>query len=135
MQCEDRCTVAVLGVVHGNTADDEFHEAWAKGEHSQGARLAGPLGLPHGAFSGVTAQEDEAALSGVAVLSRWPITSQEAITCGSLRIQQVEIAGPRGSLHEYGVVMDAWWLDQSGERQGTVRRMLEHLHAAQDERY
>jgi hypothetical protein len=79
----------VLGVVHGNTADDEFHEAWAKGEHSQGARLAGPLGLPHGAFSGVTAQEDEAALSGVAVLSRWPITSQEAITCGSLRIQQV----------------------------------------------
>jgi hypothetical protein len=31
--------------------------------------------------------------------------------------------------------MDAWWLDQSGERQGTVRRMLEHLHAAQDERY
>src|ERR1051326_1639981 len=48
-------------------------ESWAKGGDSQGARLAGPLGLPHRAFSGVPAQEDQDALSGVAVLSRWPV--------------------------------------------------------------
>lgn len=48
-------------------------ESCVKGSDSQCARLAGPLGLPHYAVSGVTAQEDEAALSGVAVMSRWPI--------------------------------------------------------------
>ena len=37
-------------------------ESWVKGNDSQCARLAGPPGLPHYAVSGVTAQEDEAAL-------------------------------------------------------------------------
>ena len=32
-------------------------ESWSKGGDSQYARLAGPLGLPHCAFSGVAAQE------------------------------------------------------------------------------
>jgi endonuclease/exonuclease/phosphatase family metal-dependent hydrolase len=108
-------------------------ESWAKGDDSQAARLAGPLGLPHFAFSGVPAQEDDAALSGVAVLSRWPITSQASSTFGALRVQQAGIAGPRGPLQVYGVVMDAWWLDQSSERQASVRGMLEHLHAHQDD--
>ena len=48
-------------------------ESWSKGGDSQCARLAGPLGLPHHIFSGIPAEEDEAALSGVAVLSRGPI--------------------------------------------------------------
>jgi len=108
-------------------------EAWAKGDDSQAARLAGPLGLPHHVYSGVPAQEDEAALSGVAVLSRWPITSQAGRAFGSLRVQQADIAGPRGPLQVCGVVMDAWWLDQSRERQDSVRGMLEHLHASQDD--
>ena len=50
-------------------------ESWAKGDDSQCERLAVPLGLPYHAFSGVPAQEDESALSGVAVLSSGSTTS------------------------------------------------------------
>jgi hypothetical protein len=55
------------------------------------------------AFSGVAAQEDEAALSGVAVLSRWPIQRQSSLTFGDARVQFTELSGPRG-LSFY----DAW---------------------------
>src|SRR3954469_564647 len=45
-------------------------ESWAKGEDSQCRRLADPIALPYHAYSGIRAQEDEDALSGIAVLSR-----------------------------------------------------------------
>jgi endonuclease/exonuclease/phosphatase family metal-dependent hydrolase len=109
-------------------------ESWAKGNDSQSARLADPLGLPYHAFSGVTAQEDEAALSGVAVLSRWPVADAAGFSFGALRVQYVRVDGPRGPLQVYGVVMDAWWLDESQARQDAVRGLVAHLHAAQDER-
>jgi hypothetical protein len=83
-------------------------DSWARGDDSQCARLAGPLGLPHHAFSGVEAQEDNAALSGVAVMSRWPIRREAGLTCGSARVQSAELAGPRGPIQVYGLVMDAW---------------------------
>jgi endonuclease/exonuclease/phosphatase family metal-dependent hydrolase len=95
---------------------------------------AEPLGLPHHIFSGVTAQEDEAALSGVGILSRWPITSSATHGLGGLRAQQVEIAGPRGTLQVFGVVMDAWWLNESQARQDAVRALLAHLQGEQDDR-
>jgi endonuclease/exonuclease/phosphatase family metal-dependent hydrolase len=107
-------------------------ESWAKNGDSQSARLAGPLGLPHHAFSGVAAQEDEAALSGVAVLSRWPIRRQSSLTFGEARVQLAELAGPRGLIQVYGLVMDAWWFDQSRYRQHAVRELLTHLYQAQD---
>ncbi len=69
-------------------------ESWAKGGASQCARLAGPLGLPHHTFSGVQAQEDEAVLSGVAVMSRWPIRRESSLTFGSARAQFAELSGP-----------------------------------------
>ena len=53
-------------------------------------------GLPHHTFSGVTAQEDEAALSGVTVMSRWPIRRESSPTAGSARLQFAELSGPRG---------------------------------------
>ncbi|MEP7023838.1 MAG: endonuclease/exonuclease/phosphatase family protein [Actinomycetota bacterium] len=65
-------------------------ESWAKDGDSQCARLAGSLGLPHHAFSGVAAQEDAAALSGVAVMSRWPIQRQSSLTFGDARVQFAE---------------------------------------------
>ena len=108
-------------------------ESWARGEDSQCARLSGPLGLPHHAFSGVAAQEDESALSGVSVMSRWPIASAASFTFGSLRVQFVHVDGPRGPLQVYGVVMDAWWFDDSQARQDAVRGLLAHLHDAQDD--
>ena len=84
-------------------------------------RLAGPLGLPHHAFSGVTAQEDEDALSGVAVLSRWPVRQESGLTFGGARVQFAELSGPRGPVQVYGLVMDAWRFDESQARQHAVR--------------
>jgi endonuclease/exonuclease/phosphatase family metal-dependent hydrolase len=99
-------------------------ESWSKGNDSQCARLAGPLGLSHGVFSGVAAQEDQAALSGVAVLSRWPILRESSHTFGGARVQFAELSGPRGPLQVYGLVMDAWWFDESQARQDAVRELL-----------
>ncbi|MBT2532964.1 endonuclease/exonuclease/phosphatase family protein [Arthrobacter sp. ISL-48] len=109
-------------------------ESWAKAGEGQCARLAGPLKMPHHAFSGVKAQEDESALSGVGVMSRWPISTTSISTFGALRVQYAEIDGPRGPIQMYGVVMDAWWLDESRARQEAVRGLLAHVHAAQDDR-
>lgn len=109
-------------------------ESWARGEDSQCSRLAGPLGLPHYAFSGVPAQEDDSALSGVAVMARWPITAKASTSFGGLRVQKAELSGPRGPIQVCGVVMDAWWLDESQQRQESVRRLLTDLHASQDDR-
>ncbi|HEX6443623.1 MAG TPA: endonuclease/exonuclease/phosphatase family protein [Streptosporangiales bacterium] len=108
-------------------------ESWAKGDDSQCARLAEPLELPHHVFSGVPAQEDEDALSGVAVLSRWPIRHEAAHTFGGARVQYAELAGPRGPIQVFGLVMDAWWFDESEARQNAVRGLLEHAGATRDE--
>jgi endonuclease/exonuclease/phosphatase family metal-dependent hydrolase len=107
-------------------------EAWAKGGDSQCARLAGPLGLPHHTFSGVAAEEDEAALSGVAVMSRWPIRRESSLTFGSARVQFAELSGPRGAVQVFGLVMDAWWFDESQARQDAVRELLAYVNEAQD---
>lgn len=109
-------------------------ESWAKGDERQCARLAGPLGLPHHVFSGVPAQEDEAALSGVAVMSRWPVRRESSLTFGSARVQFAELAGPRGPIQVYGLVMDAWWFDESRARQDAVRDLLGYVDRAQDKR-
>jgi endonuclease/exonuclease/phosphatase family metal-dependent hydrolase len=107
-------------------------ESWVKGDDSQSARLAGPLGLPHHTFSGVTAQEDKAALSGVAVMSRWPIRRESSLTFGSARVQFAELHGPRGPIQVYGLVMDAWWFDESQARQEAVRELLVHVDEDQE---
>lgn len=109
-------------------------ESWTKGDDSQCARLAGPLELPHYAFSGVSAEEDGAALSGVAVLSRWPIRRESRLAFGAARVQFAELTGPRGPIHVYGLVMDAWWFDESQARQDAVRGLLTHVSEAPDTR-
>jgi len=108
-------------------------ESWAKDEDSQCARLAEPLDMPHHAFCGVTAEEDKAALSGVAVMSRWPISNTDRRTLGDLRVQYVEVVGPRGPIRVYGVVVDAWWFDESQARQDAVRALLAHVHSSRDQ--
>jgi endonuclease/exonuclease/phosphatase family metal-dependent hydrolase len=107
-------------------------ESWEKEGDSQCARLGGPLGLPHRAFSGITAEEDAAALSGVGILSRWPIREQAQLAFGEARVQYAEVAGPRGPIQVYGLVMDAWWFDESQARQDAVRSLLTYVHQRQD---
>src|SRR5690242_12369116 len=109
-------------------------ESWARDGDSQCARLARPLGLPHHAFSGVTAEEDPAALSGVAILSRWPARRQSSLTFGAARVQFAELAGPRGPILVYGLVMDAWWFDQGQARQHAVRDLLAAIGEPPDPR-
>jgi endonuclease/exonuclease/phosphatase family metal-dependent hydrolase len=96
--------------------------------------LADPLGLSHHVFSGVAAQEDQDALSGVAVMSRWPIRRESSLFCGAARVQFAELSGPRGPIQVYGLVMDAWWFDESQARQDAVRELLTHVGQAQDKR-
>ena len=109
-------------------------ESWSKDGDSQCARLAGPLGLPHHAFSGIAAEEDPAALSGVGVLSRWPVRRESSRALGGARAQFAELAGPRGPVQVYGLVMDAWWFDQSEARQHAVHELLAYVSESQDER-
>lgn len=108
-------------------------ESWATDTDSQCARFAEPLGLPHHVFSGVPAQEDESALSGVAVMSRWPIASRTSRTFGAARVEYVELAGPRGPIQVCGLAMEAWWFDESAARQDAVRQLLDFLGPLQDE--
>jgi endonuclease/exonuclease/phosphatase family metal-dependent hydrolase len=107
-------------------------ESWSKGGDSQCARLADSLDLRHHCFSGVPAQEDEAALSGVAVMSRWPIQRESNYTCGAARVQFAELAGPRGPIQVFGLVMDAWWFDQSEARQQAVQELLTCINELQN---
>jgi endonuclease/exonuclease/phosphatase family metal-dependent hydrolase len=108
-------------------------ESWATDTDSQCARLAGSLDLPHHTFSGVQAEEDQAALSGVAVMSRWPIADRGSRTFGAARVEYAELSGPRGPIQVYGLVMDAWWFDESAARQEAVRELLAHVDRAQNE--
>ena len=107
-------------------------ESWAKEADSQCDRLAVPLHMPHHAFSGIGAEEDESALSGVAIMSRWPMSTTSSLTFGALRVLYAELAGPRGPIQVYGVVMDAWWFDESQARQDAVRAFLTHVNEFQD---
>lgn len=109
-------------------------ESWARETESQRDRLSGPTGLPHHAFSGVAAHEEPGALSGVAVLSRWPLVRSSELAFGGLRAHYARISGPRGPVDVYGVVMDAWWFDESRARQEAVRDLLSHADGIRDER-
>ena len=107
-------------------------ESWSRDHDSQCARLADSLGLQHHCFSGVPAQEDEAALSGVAVMSRWPIQRESSHTCGAARVQFAELAGRRGPIQVFGLVMDAWWFDQSEARQQAIQQLLSCIDELQN---
>ncbi|HEY7050315.1 MAG TPA: endonuclease/exonuclease/phosphatase family protein [Jatrophihabitantaceae bacterium] len=123
---------AIIATLRNARADVVLTESWANGDDSQCARLAQPLELPHHAFSGVAAQEDKNALSGVAVMSRWPIQHESSRTFGGARVQYAELAGPRGPVRIFGLVMDAWWFDESQARQDAVRGLLGQVNEAQD---
>jgi hypothetical protein len=64
----------------------------------------------------------------------WPIQRQSGLTFGDARVQFAELAGPRGLIQVFGLVMDAWWFDQSQPRQDAVRELLTWVPRAQDTR-
>ncbi len=114
-------------------------ESWSKGE-SQCARLGPELGLPHHAFHGVQALEDPDALSGIGVLSRWPVVRRGIHPLGKSsanggepnQVLCVEIDGPRGLIQVFGVGLHAWRPGESGKRQEQVRDLTAHIARLQD---
>ena len=65
-------------------------------------------------------------------MSRWPIRRESSLTFGGARVQFAEVSGPRGLIQVYGLVMDAWWFDESQARQDAVRGLLTHVNEDQD---
>ena len=57
---------------------------------------------------------------------------ESSLTFGSARLQFAELSGPRGLIQVYGLVMDAWWFDESRARQDAVRKLLTHVSEDQD---
>ncbi|MEV5575479.1 endonuclease/exonuclease/phosphatase family protein [Spirillospora sp. NPDC052269] len=119
---------AILAVLAGADADVVvLIEAWENAEEGQADRLGRRLGLPHRVFRGVP---DEMAaddgLSGVAVLSRWPLTQlgqqrlgdQDGWDGGFAVFARAD--GPRGPLQVFGVTL-GWKPGHSTQRQQQVR--------------
>jgi endonuclease/exonuclease/phosphatase family metal-dependent hydrolase len=100
-------------------------EAWSGGERDQAAELGAPLALPHHVFAGD--REVNGALSGSAVVSRWPIaewTSQPLGDGPNGSVLRVAIDGPRGQLHVFATMLD-WPPNHSHVRQEQVRALAE----------
>jgi endonuclease/exonuclease/phosphatase family metal-dependent hydrolase len=116
-------------------------EAWRTADDDQARRLAAELGLGHHVFGcGATAGD---ALSGLAVLSAWPIgdpvehrleapdgTGPEN---GEGAVLQAEIDGPNGPIQVFATAL-AWRLDHSGVRQRQVRELAGLVARAQSRR-
>jgi endonuclease/exonuclease/phosphatase family metal-dependent hydrolase len=100
-------------------------EAWEDqgGDGSQAERLKGPLGLEHHVFGG-------APESGIAVLSRWPLSGREERRLGDHGTKgwdagQAVFAraeGPRGPVQVAGAGL-GWKLGHSAQRQQQVREL------------
>jgi endonuclease/exonuclease/phosphatase family metal-dependent hydrolase len=101
-------------------------EAWEDGDDGQAARLGGALGLPHHVFHGSAFAAAAGGLSGIAVLSRWPLGRTGERRLGGAGGQDDGLAvyaradGPRGPLHVFGAGL-GYKLGHSGRRQDQVR--------------
>ncbi|MFC4913955.1 endonuclease/exonuclease/phosphatase family protein [Actinomadura gamaensis] len=119
---------AITAVLEGADADVVvLVEAWETPEESQADRLGTRLGLAHRVFRGVPDETaSDGGLSGVAVLSRWPLGQvgeqrlgrQDGWDGGFAMFARVN--GPRGPLQVFGVTL-GWKLGHSVQRQQQVR--------------
>jgi endonuclease/exonuclease/phosphatase family metal-dependent hydrolase len=105
-------------------------EAWRQGDWTQPGQVAARLGLPHHQFAGDWQQEDW--VSGVGLVSRWPMTEplrrqlHSADGAGFGQAMQVTVAGERGPIQLFAVMLD-YPLDASGLRQDQVRQLTQFI--------
>ena len=105
-------------------------EAWRQGDSTQPGRVASRLGLPYHQFVGDWQQEDW--VSGIGFVSRWPMTEprrhplRSADGDGFGEAVHVAVAGERGSIQLFGVVLD-YPLDGSELRQNQVRQLVQFV--------
>jgi endonuclease/exonuclease/phosphatase family metal-dependent hydrolase len=104
-------------------------ESWSRTGESQADRVAAALGVEYSIFHGGWTEDDWT--SGIAVVSRWPITRHElrplpgdGDALGSVVVATID--GPRGLL-EFFVVMLDYPLDGSARRQAQVRQLAEFV--------
>src|ERR1700761_1712793 len=91
---------AIVATLRGADPDlVVLSESWATADDSQCARLAEPLGLLHHVLGGVA--------PAAARVAAGPPHGVR----GGPPIRYAAVAGPRGPIQVYGLVMDAWWFD------------------------
>jgi endonuclease/exonuclease/phosphatase family metal-dependent hydrolase len=124
----ERALVSVLGA--GRPDVVALAEAWETGDDSQPERLKAALGLPYHVFRcGI---ETDGVVSGIAVLSRWPITRTGDQRLGDRggwdggSVLFTEIDGPRGAIQLFSVIL-GWRLDHSRLRQEQVRDLAAYV--------
>ncbi|GAA2595646.1 endonuclease/exonuclease/phosphatase family protein [Actinomadura fulvescens] len=132
----ERAILDVLKAAGGDLV--VLNEAWESRDDTQAERLKHALGLPHHAFRG--SPEDGSAdggMSGVLILSRWPLArvgrqrlgDQEGWDSGLAVYARAD--GPRGPLHVFGVGL-GWKLGHSVQRQGQLRDLGSYVRKLAD---
>lgn len=105
-------------------------ESWSASEQNQPGLIAGRLGFEHTVFAGGWPQEDENEdwVSGIGLVSRWPVTSHEHRVLAAEDESEAgaalfaTVAGPRGPIQLFVVILH-YPLDGSAARQAQVRQL------------
>jgi endonuclease/exonuclease/phosphatase family metal-dependent hydrolase len=101
-------------------------ESWSSQETTQAECVAQRLGLEHHLFVGDWEQEDW--VSGIGLVSRWPLSIVERRKLrgendsGVGEVLSAAVEGERGHIHFFAVMLD-YPLDASAVRQGQIRQL------------
>jgi endonuclease/exonuclease/phosphatase family metal-dependent hydrolase len=113
-------------------------ECWSGPDEVQASLIAKQLGLDHSLWVGDWAQEDW--VSGIGLVSRWPVTSHERVALrgeGGSGVGEALFAlieGDRGPIQLFIVMLD-YLLDASVVRQAQVRQLAAFIQESTKSRY
>jgi endonuclease/exonuclease/phosphatase family metal-dependent hydrolase len=113
-------------------------ESWSSDEVTQAERIAQRLGVGHHFFIGDWEQDDW--VSGIGLVSRWPLTIVERRKLrgegdsGVGEVLAVTVEGDRGPVQLFAVMLD-YPLSASGVRQAQVRQLVQFISTTTHRRY
>jgi endonuclease/exonuclease/phosphatase family metal-dependent hydrolase len=113
-------------------------EAWSAGDANQSQVLGERLGMEHHVFAGTW--EQDGWVSGVGVISRWPLGSTQTRELGvdgqppSGEAVFLPVEGERGTIQLFVVMLD-YPLDGSATRQSQVRQLATFVREASRRRH
>lgn len=136
---EARLPVAIEALRAADPDVIALQEVWQDGETSSAHRIADALG--HEATFAGTLELGDGVRFGNAVVSRWPITSEEVrpLPAGDERdevrvVLRADVDGPRGPFQMYSTHLN-WRMDHSHVRQAQVRAIGELIAASRPRTY